>query len=62
VSPLPYRDGQFDFVYGLSVFTHLSFDLQLRRAAEIHRILEPGGVALLTFHGRRSWASSFKTI
>lgn len=49
--PLDYASGQFDLVYGLSVFTHLNLDLQFRWAAEIHRILKPGGVAFLTFHG-----------
>lgn len=49
--PLPYADNQFDLVYGLSVFTHLNLDLQFRWAAEVHRILKPGGVAFLTFHG-----------
>jgi len=50
--PLPYADSQFDLVYGLSVFTHLRLDLQFKWAWEIHRILKPGGVAFLTFHGQ----------
>src|SRR5262245_60796797 len=33
--PLPYRNGQFDFVYALSVFTHLRLDMQFRWAWEI---------------------------
>jgi SAM-dependent methyltransferase len=49
--PLPYADESFDFVYALSVFTHLSFDLQFAWAMELHRILRPGGVIFFTTHG-----------
>lgn len=49
--PLPYQAGQFDLVYALSVFTHLRLDLQLRWAAEVHRVLRPGGVLFASLHG-----------
>lgn len=49
--PLPYRDGEFDLVYALSVFTHLSLDLQFAWAWEISRVLKPGGVLFVSTHG-----------
>jgi len=49
--PLPYADGEFDFVYALSVFTHLSLELQFAWAWEIARILKPGGVLFVSTHG-----------
>lgn len=49
--PLPYADGSFDFVYALSVFTHLAADLQRAWMEELHRVLRPGGVLLITTHG-----------
>jgi len=49
--PLPYQGGQFDLVYALSVFTHLRLDLQLRWAAEVYRVLRPGGVLFASLHG-----------
>lgn len=49
--PLSYPDEHFDLVYALSVFTHLSEEQQHRWIDELHRVLRPGGIALLTFLG-----------
>ena len=49
--PFNYPDNYFDFVYSISVFTHLPEDLQLRWLAELQRITKPGGYLLLTIHG-----------
>jgi SAM-dependent methyltransferase len=49
--PLPYADGTFDFIYALSVFTHLSLRMQFAWAAELTRILKPGGVLFVSTHG-----------
>jgi SAM-dependent methyltransferase len=49
--PLRYRDGEFDVVYALSVFTHLPEELQRRWLNELTRVLRPGGHLLLTLHG-----------
>jgi SAM-dependent methyltransferase len=49
--PLEYPDGHFDLVYALSVFTHLSEEQQTLWMDELHRVLRPGGIALLTFLG-----------
>ena len=50
--PLPYVGGSFDLVYALSVFTHLHEDLQRGWRDELHRVLAPGGLLLVTTHGR----------
>ncbi len=49
--PLPYDEGRFDFVYALSVFTHLRLDMQFLWAWELYRVLEPGGVLFMTVSG-----------
>ena len=51
--PLPYGDAGFDLVYALSVFTHLTEELGLAWAAELDRVLRPGGFLLVTTHGER---------
>jgi SAM-dependent methyltransferase len=49
--PLPYADETFDLVYALSVFTHLTEELQTAWRDDLHRVLRPGGRVLLTTHG-----------
>jgi SAM-dependent methyltransferase len=49
--PLAYADESFDLVYALSVFTHLTGDLQGAWRDELRRVLRPGGRLLLTTHG-----------
>jgi SAM-dependent methyltransferase len=49
--PLPYAGEAFDFVYAISVFTHLSADLQQPWMDEMARIIRPGGYLLITTHG-----------
>ncbi len=49
--PLPYDDGSFDLVCGLSVFTHLPEPAGLRWMAELARVLRPGGRLVLSTHG-----------
>jgi SAM-dependent methyltransferase len=50
--PLRYDDGQFEFVYAISVFTHLTEPLQLVWIRELERILAPGGLLAITTKGR----------
>jgi SAM-dependent methyltransferase len=49
--PLSYRGETFDLVYAISVFTHLDRDAQRAWAEELHRVVKPGGIVLLTIHG-----------
>ena len=50
--PLAFADESFDLVYALSVFTHLTAELQLAWRDELRRVLRPGGRLLVTTHGR----------
>jgi len=50
--PLDFDAETFDLVYALSVFTHLTADLQVAWRDEMLRVLRPGGLLLLTTHGR----------
>ena len=50
--PLPYEDESFGLVYALSVFTHLTEELQLLWLRELRRVLRPDGFLLVTTHGR----------
>lgn len=49
--PLPYPDAAFEFVYAISVFTHLVEAQQVPWMRELHRVLKPGGILLITTHG-----------
>jgi SAM-dependent methyltransferase len=53
--PLEYPSETFDFVYAISVFTHLDEDYQFRWLDELKRVTRPKGVVLLTVHGRHVW-------
>jgi SAM-dependent methyltransferase len=50
--PLGFDDESFDLVYALSVFTHLTGELQLAWRDELRRVLRPRGLLLVTTHGR----------
>jgi predicted SAM-dependent methyltransferase len=54
--PLSFADGEFDLVYCVSVFTHLSAELGCQWLAELHRVLGPGGTLLVTVHGKNVWS------
>ena len=49
--PLPYPDGRFDLVYAISVFTHLSEELQFQWLDELSRVTAPHGDVLVTLRG-----------
>lgn len=48
---LPYPDDFFDLIYGISVFTHLSEQKHHDWYNELHRILKPNGIMLLSTQG-----------
>jgi SAM-dependent methyltransferase len=49
--PLGLEYGQFDLIWALSVFTHLT-DNSLPWLLELHRLLKPGGLLIATYMGR----------
>jgi SAM-dependent methyltransferase len=49
--PLPLADSAIDFVYSVSVFTHLPEKMQNAWLRELHRVVKPGGFLLLTTRG-----------
>jgi SAM-dependent methyltransferase len=49
--PSPYTDSSFDFVYLISVFTHLPVSVQQSWLHDLHRIVKQNGHVLITLHG-----------
>jgi ubiquinone/menaquinone biosynthesis C-methylase UbiE len=50
--PTSYTEDYFDIVYAISVFTHLSEEMQAPWLKELIRITKPGGHIIITVHGR----------
>lgn len=46
---LPFEDAKFDFVYGLSLFTHMLPDEVRNYLANTARVLKPGGRSIFTY-------------
>jgi SAM-dependent methyltransferase len=59
--PAPYQDASFGAIYAISVFTHLSQDLQLAWMNDLMRLLRPGGYLLFTTHGETMASSLLDT-
>jgi SAM-dependent methyltransferase len=51
--PLPFGRGTVDFLYAVSVLTHLSASVQREWVEECARVVRPGGIILMTVHGDR---------
>lgn len=51
-----YDDGQFDFVCGISIFTHLPEDMQFQWLEELRRITRPGGHLVMTTSGEQNYS------
>jgi ubiquinone/menaquinone biosynthesis C-methylase UbiE len=49
--PLAYEDERFELVIAISVFTHLTADLERRWIAELHRVLAADGRLLVSTRG-----------
>jgi SAM-dependent methyltransferase len=63
ISPFPpmiFEDQKFDFIYAISVFSHLEEKLHLFWLKEFSRILKPGGYILLSFHGYYCYEQYFQ--
>jgi SAM-dependent methyltransferase len=48
---LPFKNGSFDLIYGISVMTHLKLPDQRAWLRELHRVLKPKGYLILTYLG-----------
>ncbi|HWC66050.1 MAG TPA: class I SAM-dependent methyltransferase [Thermoanaerobaculia bacterium] len=55
--PLPFPDARFDVVVSVSVFTHFDEEPGRGWAAEVARVLRPGGLFLVSTHGAAIAAS-----
>ncbi len=53
--PTSYAPESFDLIYTISVFTHLNEPQQFAWLREFERLLEPGGLALISVLGRDVW-------
>jgi len=49
--PLGFDRAKFDLVYCASVFTHMTLPACLRWAAELARVVKPGGTLMISYHG-----------
>lgn len=52
--PMIYKSESFDFIYSISVFTHIDEKLQLAWIRELHRLLKPNGILLISVLGSHS--------
>lgn len=50
--PLSFADNTFDFIYPISVFTHLDEDFQNKWLEELKRVAKPNAILILTLHGQ----------
>jgi ubiquinone/menaquinone biosynthesis C-methylase UbiE len=48
---LPYESNLFDFIFGISIFTHLSKELHYKWIKELTRTTKKGGILFFTTHG-----------
>jgi SAM-dependent methyltransferase len=51
--PLPFNDRFFDFIYSISVFTHLSEPVGHEWVNELYRIMRSGAIAVISTNGDR---------
>jgi SAM-dependent methyltransferase len=49
--PMNFKNEEFDFIYAISVFTHLTEALQQAWLKEFSRVLKPNGLLYITVHG-----------
>jgi SAM-dependent methyltransferase len=56
---LPFPDASIDFIYGISVFTHIKY-LWDAWLLELKRVLKPNGLLLQTIHAEHAWEFYFQ--
>jgi SAM-dependent methyltransferase len=56
---LPFEDGYFDCIYGISVFTHIKF-LWDTWLLELRRVMKRGGLLIQTIHAEPAWEFYYK--
>lgn len=49
--PLPFEANHFDFIYSISVFTHLSVSVGQQWIDELYRIARPNGILIISTNG-----------
>ncbi len=62
VPPTEYPAASLDGVFGISVMTHLTAEVQAAWLDEFARLLKPEGIALITFGGKgaAAWSTVFR--
>jgi SAM-dependent methyltransferase len=60
--PLPFDDQYFDFVYSISIFTHLPEDMQFAWLSELRRVIRIGSFAVLSTHSTDFIPTSLKGV
>jgi SAM-dependent methyltransferase len=58
--PLPYDEGQFDFAFAISIWSHFAEPAALAWLEEMRRVIRPGGLLLLTTAGHWTVAHDFE--
>ncbi|MEH1934005.1 MAG: class I SAM-dependent methyltransferase [Nostoc sp.] len=53
-TPTPYPDGEFDLIFGISVFSHLNEENQFLWLEELHRLLKRNGFLLVSILGTQA--------
>ncbi|MGH9967562.1 MAG: class I SAM-dependent methyltransferase [Pyrinomonadaceae bacterium] len=59
--PTRYADNTFDFIYAISVFTHLDEKMQFAWLHELKRVAKPDAILILSVHGTAAlsqWSES----
>ena len=54
--PTKYAAGTFDFIFSVSIFTHLPEAMQDAWLKELARIMKPGGHGIFTTHGEHTFS------
>ncbi len=49
--PIVFKDKKFQFIYGVSILTHMSQENNILWLSELHRILDSNGILLITTQG-----------